>query len=94
MAFFIVSWLIPCLLIVIGSICIIGNWTSLHDVIRSVSATSFVPIVGGLMLFGGLSLWPVSMPDYIPYLAFVADFGCIPWALWVTYSLLANNNNA
>lgn len=63
---------------VFGMLIIMSNAVIVYRRIRYKSNESWVPMIGGLLLFIALCLIPEPVPVYVKILPFIIDWGCIP----------------
>lgn len=78
--------LITVILIILGLFFTIVNWVILiNNVILKRKPASFIPFLGGILLYFGLGTVQQPLIKEYAYLALFIDLGCIPLVLMGSY---------
>jgi hypothetical protein len=74
-------------LVVLGGLIALFNGWVLVNQLRGRHVPSVAPFVGGLMLFGGVLLYPDSNIRKLALLGLVVDYGCLPYFVLASISV-------
>lgn len=75
------------LLLFIGAFVMTMNWAVIAQWLLRRKHSSWVPLLGGLLVSASLVVLPVSGVRYLWWLPLLLDWGCIPGMTWTVISL-------
>ena len=83
------EWIAPGFLIALFGICALINPILFvrREILKRPNAPSLVPVIGGLLGVWGFSLAPATLLSRYPWLPLLADFGTIPWLIYVFWKV-------
>lgn len=77
-----VRWVAVGLLLAFGSLCSLGNWWVVYSNKFRGTSSSFVPLVGGLILLIGLLRAPSQTLHYLAVAVPLLDVSILVWLFW------------
>ena len=82
----ILRWIFGGAAVALGSLISLGNWVTLIGAIVTKTSSSFVPLIGGVLVAVGLVILPIEGLWKLAWIGLLADFGTVPLWTWAGIS--------